>query len=209
MFQMIFLPRLLSLLFALLGVSVSSTIQNFLYFSINAFVAIWIFRDFWKETLSAFPKDLPKILLVGVCGFFLYRLLSLAMGLLIAAIDPSFVNANDQNIAQMSQENYLLMALGTVILAPIAEEVFHRGVMFGLLYRRSPVAGYIVSTVVFSLVHIHNYIGLLPPQTMLLCFLQYLPAGVCLAAAYHLSGSILTPILIHSAVNAIAILSVR
>ena len=209
MFQTLFLPWLLSLLFAPLGITVSSQIQNFIRFSINAFVAIWLFRDFWKETLSAFPKDLPKILLVGVCGFFLYQLLFLAVRTLIAAIDPSFINANDQNITQMSQDSYLLMALGTVILVPIAEEVLHRGVMFGILFRRHPVAAYIVSTVVFSLVHFHNYIGQLPPQTALLCFLQYLPAGAILAAAYHTSGSIITPVLIHSAVNAIAILSVR
>lgn len=209
MFQALFLPRLLTLLYALLGIAVTSPIHNFICFSINAFVAIWLFRDFWKETLSAFPKDLPKILLVGVCGFFLYQLLFLAVRTLIAAIVPSFVNANDQNIAQMSQVSYFLMAFGTVILVPIAEEVLHRGVMFGILFRRHPVAAYIVSTAVFSLIHFHNYIGQMSPQTALLCFLQYLPAGVILAAAYHISGSIITPVLIHSAVNAIAILSVR
>ena len=44
---------------------------------------------------------------------------------------------------------------------------------------------------------------------LLLCFLQYIPAGIALGWAYVRSGSILTPILIHTLVNAIGVAILR
>ena len=182
---------------------------NLLYFTANLAVAILGFRRFWRQTFSEAWQALPRIFGFALGGFVVFRILSVAMGLLILFIDPDFANINDQSILTLSQQDFWAMAIGTVVLAPIAEEVFNRGCVFGGLIRRSPVAAYAVSTVVFSMIHINGYIGVVPPMTLFLCFLQYLPAGLCLAAAYHLSGSILTPILIHSAVNAIGILTMR
>ena len=53
-----------------------------------------------------------------------------------------------------------------------------------------------------------NYAGA-DTLTLALCFVQYLPAGICLAASYRLSGSILTPILIHAGINTLGILALR
>ena len=101
------------------------------------------------------------------------------------------------------------MVISTIILAPIAEECFFRGVLFRGIYTQSPGAAWVVSVALFGFLHVMNYIGTVAPLTLILCFLQYIPAGVCLAAAYRLSGSLLCPILIHTAVNAVSMLSVR
>ena len=45
--------------------------------------------------------------------------------------------------------------------------------------------------------------------TLLLCFLQYLPAGYCLAWCYANTGTIVTPILMHMIVNAYGISAMR
>ena len=209
LFQVVFLSWLVGLALSFLQIPVSGVFLNLLYFTANFAVAILGFRRFWRETFSEAWQTLPRIFGFALVGFVVFRILSVAMGLLILFIDPDFANVNDQSILALSQEGYWAMAIGTVVLAPIAEEVFNRGCVFGGLIRRSPVAAYAVSTVVFSMIHINGYIGVVPPMTLFLCFLQYLPAGLCLAAAYHLSGSILTPILIHSAVNAIGILTMR
>ena len=42
-----------------------------------------------------------------------------------------------------------------------------------------------------------------------MCFVQYLPAGLMLAWSYEKSNTIVTPILIHTVINAIAIYSMR
>ena len=209
LFQVVFLSRLLSLVLYVLRINTSDVFLNLLYFSANFAVAIFCFRRFWRETFSGVWKSLPRIIVFAFAGFGAFRVVSIAMEILIPFIDPNFVNVNDLSIQALFQEGFWPMAVGTVVLVPVAEEVFHRGCVFGGLLGRNPVAAYVVSAVVFSLIHINGYIGIIPPQALLLCFLQYLPAGLCLAAAYQLSGSILTPILIHSAVNIIEILTMR
>ena len=209
LFQIAFLSWVIGRLLYFLQIPASGVGINLLYFSANFAVAIFGFLGFWKKTLSGLVPRIPRILLFALAGFVAFRILSLAMGLLILSIDPEFANVNDQSILALSREDFGLMAIGTVILVPVAEEVFNRGCVFGGLLGRNPVVAYAVSAVIFSIIHINGYIGSVPPLTLFLCFLQYLPAGLCLAAAYQLSGSILTPILIHSAVNAIGILTMR
>lgn len=209
LFQMIFLAMLLQMILSLMGIPLSAAGINILYFCLNAAVTVVGFWDFWRRTFLAARRSFPRILLTAAAGLLTYRVLAVLTAVLIVLIDPGFANVNDQNISVLTQEHFWVMTIGTVILVPIAEEVLNRGVVFGSLFPRSPVAAYAVSAIVFSIIHINGYIGSVPPLTLFLCFLQYLPAGICLAAAYHISGSILTPILIHSAVNAIAIFSMR
>ena len=59
---------------------------------------------------------------------------------------PDFSNVNDTSIMELTQQNYTLMAIGTVLLVPVVEETLYRGVVFGSLYKRSRVAAYTVST---------------------------------------------------------------
>ena len=105
--------------------------------------------------------------------------------------------------------NRLLMLIGTVILVPPVEECLFRGLIFGLFHRRSRLAAYAVSSLLFCAIHVIGYIGYYEPLHLLLCFVQYLPAGLALGWAYEFSGSIYAPTLIHMAVNAIGILSMR
>ena len=42
-----------------------------------------------------------------------------------------------------------------------------------------------------------------------MCFVQYLPAGLILAWSYEKSNTILTPIAIHTVINAIGIYAMR
>jgi membrane protease YdiL (CAAX protease family) len=92
-----------------------------------------------------------------------------------------------------------------VILAPITEELLFRGLIFRSLFDRSKVLAYLVSMCLFSFIHLTNYIGYLDIQWLGLAFLEYLPAAYCLAFAYHNSGSILSPMLVHALVNMLSI----
>ena len=92
--------------------------------------------------------------------------------------------------------------LGTVLLAPVAEECVYRGLVFRNLYPISKVAAYIVSMAAFSAVHIVSFLGLYTPLQLVLAFLQYLPAGLWLAWCYTKSGSIYGPLAMHMLINA-------
>ena len=208
-FEIVFLGYFLSLVIYFFKLPWDSRELNLVYFFLNFAVSICIFRRFLRETVQAALKRIPVILVTALAGFIAYYLLSTAVSMAIVAIEPTFFNVNNENLNAISQKYYALTAVCTVILVPITEELLHRGAVFGGLYRKNKAIAYAVSTLIFALVHITTYVGYFAPKTLLLCYLQYIPAGLCLAAAYDLSGSILTPILIHAAINAVGILAMR
>ena len=166
--------------------------------------------------LESSPDDLPKaqsnLLRTGLyilLGLFIYWAASLVMAELTYYLMPGFVNINDMSIAAMSQERYLLTAIGTVFLVPVAEECLFRGLLFRGVYGQSRWAAYAISSLCFCLPHISAYIGSYDWAVLALCFIQYLPAGLMLAWSYEKSNTIVTPILIHTIINAFGIYAMR
>ena len=208
-FQITFFEYFLGLAVNLLQLPWNAVQLNLVYFSINLAAAVVIFRQFLADSFRAFLDRIGSILLTAGAGYIVYYLLAFLVAFFIVIIDPAFANVNDQSISALSRQHYVLTAVGTVLLVPITEELLHRGAIFGGLYRKNRIVAYAVSTLLFALVHVAGYIGYYPMSTLLLCLLQYIPAGICLAASYEFSGNIFTPILIHTAVNAVGILAMR
>lgn len=203
------LPWILNFIVSAVGITVSGAVLNLCYFAINFLAVVIAFHRFWARTGKDVLERLLWILLIAVGGFFVYFLATQGLGRLISWIKPDFYNANNQSIAALANSHYVLTLICTVFLVPLTEECLYRGAIFGGLFQKNPFAAYAVSTLVFALVHVDGLIGAIDPLTLVLSFLQYIPAGLCLAAAYHLSGSIVAPILIHMAVNAIGIFALR
>ena len=201
------LPYLLNFIFGLVGMTLSGAQLNLTYFGVNFLVVVIAFRKFWIKTGMEILDRTLRIILTAVGLFVAYLLVSQLFGRLIAWLKPDFFNANDQSVAAIAESHYIPTLICTVFLVPVAEECLHRGAVFGSLFQKNALLAYAVSTLVFSLVHINWMVG--DPMILFLSFLQYIPAGLCLAAAYHISGSITAPILIHMAVNAIGSLALR
>ena len=209
LFELVFLGPLLSIALNFLWPTAKDVHFDFLYFFVNFIAIILIFRKFLKHSIGHTAKQILSALLAAAIGFVLYWVLQIVLSAAILFSVPEFYNVNDAAIAETSREHFLLMAVSTVVLVPIAEEMLHRGLIFGLIHRKSRLAAYAVSTVLFSAIHVVGYIGGYEPHILLLCFLQYVPAGLILAWAYEFSGSIFAPVLIHTAINIIGILSTR
>ena len=209
LFQLIFLGSFISLIFGLLGIPLTAAWLNILYFAVNFIVVLLLCRRFLGATMEHGLRHFLKSLAWAGGGFLVYEAISMGLARVIVLLQPGFSNVNDENLSAISQGNFVLMTLCTVLMVPLTEEVFYRGVIFGGLYRRSRLAAYAVSVLAFSLVHVSGYIGTADPVTLLLCFAQYIPAGFCLAFVYERSGSLLPSVLIHTAVNAIGMLAMR
>ena len=121
---------------------------------------------------------------------------------------PEYVNLNDQSIQSQLADETTLMLLTTVVLAPITEECFFRGLLFRGLYDRSPAAAWVASVGLFSVVHVAAFIGRYSPLALLASFIAYLPAGVVLCVTYRRSGGIIAPILAHAMLNLQAALAI-
>ena len=122
---------------------------------------------------------------------------------------PNFQNLNDASITSKVHANYTLMAISVVILVPLMEEVFFRGLIFRKLYGKNRFAAYLVSILAFSCIHILGYIGVYSPLELIMAVLEYLPAGIWLAWSYTKADTIFAPILIHAAVNYVTINGLR
>lgn len=91
----------------------------------------------------------------------------------------------------------VLGVLIAVVVAPFTEEVIFRGVLFRALADRIGMfGGAILSALVFAVIHIEVVFS----QPLALTGLFVI--GVLLAIAYHLTGSIVVPIIGHAVFNA-------
>lgn len=208
-FQTLFFATLLQSLNTLLPTPLPQAEVNLVFFSVNFTAIAIIFRQYLFAQIKLIPELFEKILFLTISGFVTYWVLNILLTQVLFALDPDFTSVNDVAIQDLVAEDYAIMFVSTVILAPIAEETLFRGLVFRGIYDHAPVLAWVLSVALFALIHILSYIGAYPFGTLLLCFLQYLPAGICLAAAYRLSGSLLSPMLIHALVNLAAMLSLR
>ena len=208
-FQFLALPLLLFGLNEFLPTPMDDTKINVIYYAINFLAVAWIFRDFLGKNIDALAQRPMQVLKAVLFGFARYFVLSVMVGNLVLMLDPDFMNANDAAITEMVEGNFVLMTVGTVMLVPVVEECLFRGLIFRNLYDKSSTAAYLVSTIAFSSVHIVGFLFVYSPMDILISFLQYLPAGLCLAWAYVRADTIFAPIFIHTIVNAIGMYTMR
>ena len=208
-FEFLFLPTILQLVSFSLFPGISDAEFNFLYYFVNFLATILIFHSFLSRNLGIAKGKFLQVVLYVLLGLVIYWTSNLVMSELTYRIMPDFYNVNDAGIAAMSQDAFLLMAIGTVLLVPVAEESLFRGLLFRGIYGKSRWAAYAVSALCFCLPHVSVYIGSYDLSLLAMCFIQYLPAGLMLAWSYERSNTILTPIIIHTIINAIGIYSMR
>ncbi len=209
LFQLLLLPLVLSLANAWLGYPLGAAWLNIVYFSVNFIAVLVIFRGFLGRSVTALGKNFLRVLRGAFLGFCVYYVSFNVLTNVLLTLFPEFSNINDSNITSMVQTARLPMVIGTVFLVPMVEEVLHRGLIFHSVYKKNRALGYIATCAVFGFVHICGYLGTAKPLTLVLCFLQYIPASLCLAWSYTEADNIFAPILIHMAINAMGVGAVR
>lgn len=208
-FSLLILPSLLVLGNLLLPTPMDDAYVNLIFFSLNFVAVCCIFYNHLKKAFEDFSHNLRRIFVTAVIGLVVYLSCSAILGTIIQSLFPEFINLNDASIQDQTQTHFWAMAVGTVLLVPVAEELFHRALVFGTICREHPLLAYTVSTALFCAIHVAGYIGLYEPKMLLISIIQYIPAGLCLAWVYRRADNILAPILVHTAVNAIGMLSMR
>ena len=92
-----------------------------------------------------------------------------------------------------------------VFLAPVVEEALFRGYVFGNLREYSRGAAYLVSCLFFAMVHVWPFFAESWDVGCLMVMGQYLVPGAVMAWAYEKSGSLWGSVLLHCAVNGLAV----
>lgn len=209
LFQLILMPSLMNAINGILPHKLTQTELNFTFFLLNFLAVTVIFHRFLGNSFDQILRHPGSFCEAIILGTVAYYACTWLITWSVTKLDPGFSNANDASMSALTQGNWYMMAVGTVILVPLAEECFYRGLVFRPLYSHSHAAAYLISTAVFAFIHIAGYIGKYSPLGLVLCFLQYLPAGLCLAWSYVRGDTIWAPILIHAFINARSIYALR
>ncbi|MDO4812444.1 MAG: CPBP family intramembrane metalloprotease, partial [Eubacteriales bacterium] len=117
----------------------------------------------------------------------------------------SHTNLNDMTIAAQINSAPRMTALIVIFLAPFVEEVLFRGLVFGCLRERSRAVAYLVSCLLFALLHVWTFALSSFDFSYLILMIQYLVPGLIFAWAFDHSGTIWTSILLHASVNALSL----
>lgn len=195
---------LFRLMGGLLGVTISQGLQNILYYYILFAVTVIVFHGFLMRTSRSFADNLGgacKYIAVGLVA--LYGLNELAYRL-TRLLAPTQTNLNDTTISAQIEDAPHMTLLIVVFLAPFVEEVLFRGLVFGNLRRKSAAVGYIVSCLLFALLHVWQFAVVNRDVTYFLLMLQYLVPGLVLSWVYDRTGTLWTSIGLHAAANALA-----
>ena len=219
MFEITLLPFLLSATLMILFPKANTTVLNLILFAVNFIVVAVIFRRYWLASFRDLSGRIWSILWKSTVALIGCRVVLVLMNDCIFFCCPQYFistetgpvlqNINDTTITQMAQEQYLLIAISTVLLVPPVEEILHRGVVFGSIYPKSPILAWVISVLLFAAVHMLSYLGIPDKIYLAICFLQYIPPALALCWLYSGTDSIFAPIFMHMMFNAIGIFSVR
>ena len=202
------LPFVTDPLFGLVGklldTTVSEMVQNIIYYYVLFAVTLIVFHKFIARTSRNFADNLGiacRNMLLGLIALYglnelVYRLSSLVIA--------NRTNLNDTTISAQIQDAPRVTLLIIVFLAPFIEEVLFRGLVFGNLKSKSRVVAYLVSCLLFALLHVWQFAVVQQDITYFLLMVQYLVPGAVLAWAYESSGTLWTSIGLHAVANALS-----
>ena len=117
---------------------------------------------------------------------------------------PDLQTPNDDSVRAIAQSSYSTMAVAAILLAPITEETLLRGLVFGGLRQKNRIVAYVLTALLFSGMHVMNYVLQMDLVSILLNLLLYMLPSVALCACYEYAGTIWAPIFLHMIINALS-----
>ena len=112
---------------------------------------------------------------------------------------------NNDAIDALADIEYNKTFAVAVLMAPIAEEVLFRGVLFGSFARRRRWLGWVVSIAVFCVYHVWQFAVVEQDWKVLLSALEYIPLSAAITYCYDRTETIWTPIFFHIFTNSLAL----
>jgi membrane protease YdiL (CAAX protease family) len=190
----------------LLGTTISSGLRSVIWYYILFAVTIIIFHRFIARTSRKFLDAVGSTVKYTALGLVALYGLNELLFRLTNLVFTNRTNLNDVTISAQIEDAPRTTLLIVIFLAPFVEEVLFRGLVFGNLQKKNPLAGYIVSCLLFALLHVWQFAVVSQDITYFLLMVQYLVPGIILAWVYERSGTLWTSIILHAVTNALAVL---
>ena len=176
---------------------------NVVYYLLSATLVFLVFWTFLKHGFHLLLDWLPENLFAFGAGLAGWAVLSFLAWLIPLPVEnPNLLSYPEQ---------YALAPLATVVilvvLMPVVEEPLFRGLLFGTSRRYSRILGYLLSTLVYALYCVWQFVyayGTVDFRYLLL-MVEYLPMSLALTWCYDNGGSIWSPIALHMVINAVTL----
>ena len=198
---------LFRLMARLLDTTISPSLQNAIYYYTLFAAALIIFHGFLARTTRNFADNLGNACRSVAVGLVALYGLNELMYRLTRMLVNNHTNLNDTTISVQIHDAPRVTLLIVVFLAPFVEEVLFRGLVFGNLKSKSRVVAYLVSCLLFALLHVWQFAVVQRDITYFWLMVQYLVPGLVLAWAYDHTGTLWSSILLHAAANALHVLA--
>lgn len=181
--------------------------SNFIVFlsgllSVIAVLCIYVIKNGFarledREKFTDFVEIKPIKPLTAWIALFTGIFLNYAINIVLSLLPSSWLEDYAESSASMTAGPAIFYVLGGIIMAPIVEEIFFRGLVQNRLSRvMSPIVSIGLSSVIFGVGHGHPL------------WMVYAAAlGAIFGVVYHKSGSILTTMLMHFGFNGINIIA--
>ena len=178
---------------------------SLIYYFLLLCATVLLFWGFLRHSFDILLDWLPENLFAFGTGLVGAGVLHL----LVMLIPLPVQNPNPESYAQQFALSPAATVVILVVLMPLVEEPLFRGLLFGATRRYSRVLGYVLSTLVFALYCVWQFVysyGTVDFRYLLL-FLQYVPMSLALTWCYDNGGSIWSPIALHMVLNALILAS--
>lgn len=180
-------------------------VLNFINDFLIVILGIICLGGFLKKQLKEGIHQLPHIFVHGVLlGMAFNYAASAVANLIVQLFATSSTTSTNQTIVQSILTKYpFWMLISIVILAPVAEEIVFRGVLFTWLRKYNRILAYLVSGLLFGFVHVAQAVfGGNPAELILM--LPYAATGLVLCYVYESCDNLLGSIALHLTNNLLA-----
>lgn len=189
----------------LLGTQLGEDVRNAVYYYVLFALTVVVFWGYLGRTTRAFFDHIGGVLISAGLGLVAFYGLNELAGRLLEMVMEGQVNLNDAAIAGRIGAAPRSTILIVVILAPVVEETLFRGYVFGNLREYHRGIAYAVSCALFALLHVWQFAAASRDPAYLLLMAQYLVPGAVMAWTYERSGSLWGSVILHGAVNGLAV----
>ena len=191
----------------LLKTDISAGLRSAIYYYLLFAVTLLIFHRYLAQTTRKALERAGGVIRTALVGLVaLYGLNELVYRLTQLLIENR-TNLNDVAISAQINDAPRTTLLIVIFLAPFVEETLFRGLVFGGLKQKNRAVAYVVSCLLFALLHVWQFAVVSRDVTYLLLMVQYLVPGLVLCGVYDKGDTLWCPIILHMAANALAVLA--
>ena len=175
-----------------------SILVGFLFIGLAAGLSLWRYRLSWSELgIRPFDRGFWWLPLVAAGGA---HAAIIVYGVVLTAVGAEGAVPEQEDLEELFDSKAVLplTAVATVIMAPVAEEIFFRGFVFaGMLRPFGPAGAMLTSGLLFGLFHVTGIdtIGLVLPFGAI---------GILFAWLYYRTGSVWPSIVTHLIFNLVS-----